>query len=108
MPFSFSPPFFSSAAPPSPFSPGIGTLIACYLKEYFKAHGEDLAPCRDLHRVILQEVEKPLLIETLKYTKGNQCQAANILGLHRNTLRNKCLALGVDMLRPEDSSQQSQ
>ena len=34
-------------------------------------------------------IEKPLVEIVLKETNGNQTQAANILGVNRNTLRKK-------------------
>ncbi|MFQ5451404.1 MAG: helix-turn-helix domain-containing protein [Nitrospinaceae bacterium] len=42
-----------------------------------------------LHELIVEGVERPLLDIVLKNTKGNQTQAANILGINRNTLRKK-------------------
>ncbi|MCH8158214.1 MAG: Fis family transcriptional regulator [Nitrospinae bacterium] len=42
-----------------------------------------------LYELILSGVEKPLVEIVLKETGGNQTQAANILGINRNTLRKK-------------------
>ena len=42
-----------------------------------------------LHDLVITGVEKPLLEIVLKETNGNQTQAANILGINRNTLRKK-------------------
>ena len=42
-----------------------------------------------LHELIIGGIEKPLVEIVLKETNGNQTQAANILGLNRNTLRKK-------------------
>jgi Fis family transcriptional regulator, factor for inversion stimulation protein len=42
-----------------------------------------------LHELIMGGIEKPLLDIVLKETGGNQTQAANILGINRNTLRKK-------------------
>lgn len=42
-----------------------------------------------LHQLIVGGVEKPLVEMVLKNTNGNQTQAANILGINRNTLRKK-------------------
>lgn len=42
-----------------------------------------------LHQLIMGGVEKPLVEIVLKETAGNQTQAANILGINRNTLRKK-------------------
>lgn len=67
---------------------GLGTLVMNHLSAYFQAHGEIL-PCQGLYERVLREVEKPLILETLKMAKGNQMKAAEILGIHRNTLRKK-------------------
>ena len=42
-----------------------------------------------LHELIMGGIEKPLVEIVLKETCGNQTQAANILGINRNTLRKK-------------------
>ena len=42
-----------------------------------------------LHNLILNAIERPLVKMVLKETAGNQTQAANILGINRNTLRKK-------------------
>lgn len=46
-------------------------------------------PNGDLHHLIISGVEKPLLEIVLQETGGNRTQAANILGINRNTLRKK-------------------
>jgi DNA-binding NtrC family response regulator len=57
--------------------------IKRYLSEMAKlAHG-------DLYDTILCEVEKSIIEIALDYTKGNQLKATRILGINRNTLRNK-------------------
>jgi len=43
----------------------------------------------DLYQLVLGEVERPLLETVLDYTKGNQSEAAEILGINRGTLRKK-------------------
>ena len=43
----------------------------------------------NLYRMVLNEVEPPLLQTVLKYTRGNQSKAAEILGMDRSTLRKK-------------------
>jgi len=42
-----------------------------------------------LHELIMGGIEKPLVEIVLQETNGNQTQAANILGINRNTLRKK-------------------
>jgi len=42
-----------------------------------------------LYQLVIGEVEKPLLRAVLRYTNGNQSEAAEILGINRGTLRKK-------------------
>ena len=42
-----------------------------------------------LYDLVVKGIEKPLLEMVLVKTGGNQTQAANILGINRNTLRKK-------------------
>ena len=42
-----------------------------------------------VYELVLKEIEPPLLISTMQYTKNNQSEAAKILGLNRTTLRTK-------------------
>ena len=48
-----------------------------------------------LHELIIGGIEKPLVEIVLKETNGNQTQAANILGINRNTLRAKITEYGI-------------
>ncbi|MFG1488271.1 helix-turn-helix domain-containing protein, partial [Oceanospirillum sp. HFRX-1_2] len=43
----------------------------------------------------LAEVEAPLLEAVMAYTKDNQSQASEILGLNRGTLRKKLKTYGM-------------
>lgn len=42
-----------------------------------------------LYSMVIQSVEKPLIEIAIQHTKGNQTQAAELLGINRNTLRQK-------------------
>jgi len=53
----------------------------------------------DLHQRIIAELEKPLIEFALARARGNQVQAARILGLNRNTLRKKLAELGIPVTR---------
>ena len=61
----------------------------------FDSHHGDL-PAPGLYQRVIEEVEKPLIMATLRATSGNQIKAAEILGLNRNTLRKKITTLGLD------------
>ena len=49
----------------------------------------------NLHREVIDEVEKPLLENALKFTNGNQSKAAMMLGINRATLRTKMKRHGM-------------
>lgn len=49
----------------------------------------------DLHDMIMQKVEKPLLAQVLKRMGGNQVAASRVLGINRNTLRKKMKMYGL-------------
>ena len=55
--------------------------------EYFKKI--DGYPIDKVYNLVIGEVEKPLVEETIKYCKGNQSKAAELLGISRGTLRKK-------------------
>ena len=54
---------------------------------------------RNLHPMLIAAVERPLISLTLRETKGNQIQAAELLGLNRNTLRKKIVDLRIPVKR---------
>ena len=66
----------------------LSEMAELHIAHYFEALGGDL-PHAGLYDRIIEEVERPLIIQTLHATKGNQIKAAEILGLNRNTLRKK-------------------
>ena len=57
------------------------------IKQYVSAMDEENNG--HLHELIMGGIEKPLVEIVLNETNGNQTQAANILGINRNTLRKK-------------------
>ena len=48
-----------------------------------------------VYRQAMALMERPLLHHALALTGGNQLQAARLLGVNRNTLRKRCLELGL-------------
>lgn len=52
-------------------------------------------PQAGLYDRLLAEVERPLILQALAATRGNQIRAAAVLGINRNTLRKKIQTLGL-------------
>ena len=52
---------------------------------------------KNLHPILISAVERPLITSALKETRGNQIQAAELLGLNRNTLRKKIIDLHIPL-----------
>lgn len=70
------------------------TSVAQCLERYFSLlDGQDPA---NLYGLVLEQMEIPLLKAVLKYTRGNQCKAAILLGISRGTLRKKMQKYGID------------
>ena len=49
-----------------------------------------------LYRMVVEEVELPLLQSIMHYCRGNQSKAADVLGINRSTLRKKLKHHGLD------------
>ena len=59
-----------------------------FFEEFFNSFGDNEENL-NLYEKFLNEFEKPIIIQTLKYCNGNQMKASKMLGLNRNTLRSK-------------------
>jgi len=67
---------------------GLSSCVKTALEKYF--HDLDgHKPAGDLYDLVIHEVERPLLEIVMKHVKSNQCRAAEMLGINRNTLRKK-------------------
>lgn len=66
----------------------ISDVFTEYFERYFREQSQILS-VRDLHAIVISEVERPLIQQVLKATGGNQSKTAEILGINRNTLRKK-------------------
>jgi Fis family transcriptional regulator len=79
--------------PKEPQTQTLRDAVEKALANYFsQLDGEKIS---DVYKMVLSEVEAPLLEVTMRYTRDNQTQAANILGLNRGTLRKKLKENGM-------------
>lgn len=46
---------------------------------------------------IINDIEKKVIIKSLELSSGNQLAAARMLGVHRNTLKNKIKKYNIDV-----------
>ena len=93
----------ADATPPgnlseAPSGEGLAAAVERHLKGYFAAHKGGF-PAAGLYDRVLHEVERPLIVLTLRATRGNQIRAAHLLGLNRNTLRKKIRELDIPVVR---------
>ena len=86
---------------PEASSSGLGAFVCLpdaaenCLARYFDSL-QGMAPAPDLYDRIMGEVEKPLLAHVLRYVRGNQLRASEVLGINRNTLRKKIRYWQID------------
>ena len=66
---------------------GLAETVKRTLQDYLDTLGDHEA--MNIYRLIMDEVERPLLEVMLNYTHGNQCKAAQCMGINRATLRTK-------------------
>lgn len=70
-------------------------LVLARLREYAASlQGHD---ARDMYGLIMPQLERPLIRVALELAGGCQSHAATMLGIHRNTLRTRLRALGLDV-----------
>lgn len=67
--------------------------VAQSMENYFQHL--DGQPVSEVYAMVLAEVEAPLLEVVMKYTRHNQTQASQVLGLNRGTLRKKLKQYGL-------------
>ena len=71
----------------------IGRTVEKSLDEYFrKLDGE--TP-HGIYDMVITNVERSLIASVMERANGNQTQAADMLGLNRNTLRTKLTKYGI-------------
>ncbi len=71
----------------------IGKVVEKSLDEYFrKLDGE---PPHGIYDMVIGNVERSLIASVMERVGGNQTQAADMLGMNRNTLRTKLSKYGI-------------
>ena len=71
----------------------IGKVVEKSLDEYFrKLDGE---PPHGIYDMVIGNVERSLIASVMERVGGNQTQAADMLGMNRNTLRTKLAKYGI-------------
>lgn len=70
------------------------TSVQAALELYFKQLDGHLP--NNLYRLVVEEVEQPLLESIMAHCRGNQSKASIILGINRSTLRKKLKLHGLD------------
>ena len=71
----------------------IGKTVEKSLDEYFrKLDGE---PPHGIYDMVINHVERALIASVMERAGGNQTQAADMLGMNRNTLRTKLCKYGI-------------
>ncbi|MGE0766860.1 MAG: nitrogen regulation protein NR(I) [Hyphomicrobiaceae bacterium] len=76
----------------------LSEMVERYLAQHFASFGRDLPP-PGLYRRLIRQVELPLITAALAATRGNQIKAAELLGLNRNTLREKIQTLNIQVFK---------
>jgi Fis family transcriptional regulator len=66
-------------------------LLSTHVKNSLERYFYDLngEKTTDVYEMVISEVERPLLEIVMRHVKSNQCRAAELLGINRNTLRKK-------------------
>lgn len=71
----------------------LSTILDDYFLNFFSGFEDDIP--ESVYKIVMKEVERSLISNALKKTDNNQSQAANLLGLNRNTLRMKIKTLNI-------------
>ncbi|MGV3654173.1 MAG: Fis family transcriptional regulator [Noviherbaspirillum sp.] len=71
----------------------IQDVVKKSLERYFRDLGEQQPT--NVYEMVLFTVEKPILEVVMSRAAGNQSQAAEMLGINRNTLRKKLQQHGL-------------
>ena len=78
-------------------SVSLESLVKSKLEVLFRQQKEADVELSDLHKLILEQVEKPLIELSLRQNRGNQVKTAKLLGINRNTLKKKIDSYRIDI-----------
>ncbi len=78
-----------NAATKSPLREHVAQSVRRYLRDL---NGSD---ANDVYQTVLREMEIPLFAEVMNHCDNNQSRAADLLGIHRATLRKKLKDYGL-------------
>ena len=72
------------------------SYLNSFLNNFYKTL-DDNVELIGLYEKFINEFEKPLILKTLEFCRGNQIKASKILGINRNTLRAKIKKLQIPL-----------
>jgi Fis family transcriptional regulator len=75
------------AVPESHRTEPLRECVRSALRYYLNSMGDH--DINGLYRLVMSEVERPMIEAVLEHTNGNQSAAAAVLGISRGTLRKK-------------------
>lgn len=78
-------------------STSLENLVKSKLSLLFDQQRQADVELNGLHRIIIEQVEKPLIELSLRKYNGNQVKAAKLLGINRNTLKKKIDAYRIEI-----------
>jgi len=64
-------------------------LVKSKLEVLFQQREAAQVDLENLHKIVIEQVERPLIELALRVYKGNQVRTAKMLGINRNTLKKK-------------------
>ncbi len=64
-------------------------LVKSKLEVLFQQREEAQVDLENLHQIVIEQVERPLIELALRVYNGNQVRTAKMLGINRNTLKKK-------------------
>lgn len=91
-------PSLSPPHPPRNEAKSDGTSLEALVYERLSDYANSLQGHlpKDMYRLIMPQLERPLIKVALELSGGEKTRAAKMLGIHRNTLRARLRVLGLE------------